>query len=77
MPSKAILCYICGWSHGSLHVYSWVGALVPGSSGGAGGGGKGVWLVDVDKTLSLCLWKVFVCTSVMYACCVYMCMHRG
>jgi hypothetical protein len=22
MPYKAILCYICGWNHGSLHVYS-------------------------------------------------------
>jgi hypothetical protein len=34
LPEKAILCYICGWSHGSLHVYSLVGGLVPGSSGG-------------------------------------------
>ena len=33
MTYKAILCYICGWSHGSFHVYSLVGALVPGSSG--------------------------------------------
>jgi hypothetical protein len=33
---KAILCYICNWSHGSLHVYSLVGGLVPGSSGGGG-----------------------------------------
>jgi hypothetical protein len=33
---KAILCYICSWSHGSLHVYSLVGGLVPGSSGGSG-----------------------------------------
>jgi hypothetical protein len=39
MPDKAILCYICSWNHGSLHVYSLVGGLVPGSSGG-------VWLVD-------------------------------
>jgi hypothetical protein len=30
MSYKAILCYICGWSHGSLHVYSLVSALVPG-----------------------------------------------
>lgn len=30
--NKAILCYMCSWSHGSLHVYSWVGSLVPGSS---------------------------------------------
>ena len=34
MSNKAILCYICGWSHGSFHVYSLVGGLVPGSSGG-------------------------------------------
>ena len=34
MPDKAILCYICGWSHGYLHVYSLVGGLVSGSSGG-------------------------------------------
>ena len=33
MSNKAILCYLCGWSHGSLHVYSLVGDLVPGSSG--------------------------------------------
>ena len=35
IPNKAILCYICGWSHGSLHVYSLVSGLVPGSSGGS------------------------------------------
>jgi hypothetical protein len=40
LPDKAILCYICGWSHGSLHVYSLVGGLVTGSSGG-------VWLVSI------------------------------
>jgi hypothetical protein len=34
MTNKAILCYISSWSHGSLHVYSLVGCLVPGSSGG-------------------------------------------
>jgi hypothetical protein len=28
---KAILCYICGWSHGSLHVYSLVCGSVCGS----------------------------------------------
>jgi hypothetical protein len=39
ISSKAIFCYICTWSHGSLHVYSLVGGLVPGSSG--------VWLVDI------------------------------
>jgi hypothetical protein len=33
MPDKAILCYICGWSHGSLHVCSLVGGLVLGSFG--------------------------------------------
>jgi hypothetical protein len=32
MPNKAILCYICDWSHGSFHVYSLVGGLVPESS---------------------------------------------
>ena len=31
MPEKAILCYICIWSHGSLHGYSLVGGLVSGS----------------------------------------------
>jgi hypothetical protein len=36
MPNKAILCYICNWSHGSLHVYSLFGGLLPGSSGGGG-----------------------------------------
>ena len=34
IPNKAILCYMCGWSHESLHVYSLVGGLIPGSSGG-------------------------------------------
>ena len=33
MPNKTILCYIYGWSHGSLHVYSLVGSLDPGNSG--------------------------------------------
>ena len=37
--NKAILCYLCGWSHGSLYVYSLVGGLVPGSSEGSG------WLI--------------------------------
>jgi hypothetical protein len=36
MSNKAILCYICSWSHGFLHVYSLVGGLVPGSSGDTG-----------------------------------------
>ena len=35
MPNKAILCYIFGWSHGSLHVYSLVGGLVPRSFRGS------------------------------------------
>ena len=39
MPDKAILCYICGWRHGSLHGYYLFGGLVPGSSG--------LWLVDI------------------------------
>jgi hypothetical protein len=39
MSDEAILCYICSWSHGSLHVYSLVGGLLPGSSGGSG------WLI--------------------------------
>jgi hypothetical protein len=37
MPNKVILCYICGWSHGSLHVYSLIGGLVPGNHEGTGG----------------------------------------
>ena len=41
MSDKVILCYICSWSHGSLHFL--VGGLVPGSSGQ----GRGVWLVDI------------------------------
>jgi hypothetical protein len=36
MSKKAILCYKCGWSHGSLHVFSLVDGLVPESSGGSG-----------------------------------------
>jgi hypothetical protein len=36
IPNKAILCYIYVWSQGSLHVYSLVGGLDPGSS---------VWLI--------------------------------
>ena len=33
MANKAILCYICGWNHGSLHVYCLVGSLVLGVLG--------------------------------------------
>jgi hypothetical protein len=36
MSGKAILCHICSWSFESLLVYSLVGGLVPGSSGGTG-----------------------------------------
>jgi hypothetical protein len=43
MPNKAILCYICSWGHGSLHVYSLVVSLVPGSLGR----GWGESLVDI------------------------------
>ena len=32
MSDKAILCCICGWSHGFLYVYSLIGGLVSGSS---------------------------------------------
>jgi hypothetical protein len=39
IPDKAILCYICSWSHESFHVYCLVGGLVPGSSGCSG------WLI--------------------------------
>jgi len=46
MPDKAILCYICSWSHGLLHVHSLVGGLVPGSSGG-------IWLVDIVLPMGL------------------------
>jgi len=34
MWDKAFLCYICGWSHCSVHMYSLIGGLVPESSGG-------------------------------------------
>jgi hypothetical protein len=39
MSNKAILCYICGWSHLSSHVYSSVDDLVLGTSGLSG------WLI--------------------------------
>jgi hypothetical protein len=44
MSNKAILCYICNWSHASLHVYSLFGGPNPGSSCGVGRG----WSVDTD-----------------------------
>ena len=34
ISDKAVLCYICSWSHGHSHVYSLVDGLVSGSSGG-------------------------------------------
>jgi hypothetical protein len=46
VPDKAILCYLCSWSRGSLHVYSLVGGLVPGHFG-VGGGAWRAWLVDI------------------------------
>jgi hypothetical protein len=36
MPDKAIIYYISSWGHGSLHVYSLVGGLVPGSTESSG-----------------------------------------
>jgi len=45
MTENANLFYICGWSHGTLHVYSFVVCLVSGSSGVVG------WLI-----LLLFLW---------------------
>jgi hypothetical protein len=30
MSNKGIFCYICGWIHESIHMYSLVGGLVPG-----------------------------------------------
>ena len=48
MSNKAILCYIYSGNHGSLHVYTLVGGLFPGSSGWV------VYLVDiVDHHLGL------------------------
>ena len=37
MSDKAILCYICSWSHGSFHVYLWLVVQPIGSLGGGGG----------------------------------------
>jgi hypothetical protein len=36
MSDKAILCYICIWSHGSQLVLSFVGCLVPENTGWSG-----------------------------------------
>ena len=48
---NAILCYMCNWSYGSLHVYSLVGDLVPGSSGWSG------WLILLFFLLQSCKKK--------------------
>ena len=32
MPDKALLCYICSWSHGSLHACNLAGVFLPGIS---------------------------------------------
>jgi hypothetical protein len=60
MPKKAILCYIKSWNQGSLHVYSLVGGLVPGSSGGSS------WLILLfflwgykTQDLHICLFFFF------------------
>jgi hypothetical protein len=52
MSDKAILCYICIWSHGSLHVYSLVGGLVLVNSGGDRGG-VGIQLVYIVLLMGL------------------------
>jgi hypothetical protein len=58
MPEKAILCYICSWRHGLLHVYSLIGVSVPGNSGVSGwliidmGGLSLMWVEP-----SLCWWS--------------------
>jgi hypothetical protein len=58
MTNKAILCYICSWSHGSLRVYSLFGGLVPGSSGGTG------WFILLYGAANLFSSLVFVCLFV-------------
>jgi hypothetical protein len=52
ITDKAILCYICGWSHGSLDVYFLVGGLVPWELGGGGGAGPDWLIVLFLKTKS-------------------------
>ena len=52
MSYKAILCYICGQSHGSLHVYFLVGGLVSKSSWGS------TWFI-----LMFFLWVANHCSS--------------
>jgi hypothetical protein len=55
MPNKAILYYICRWSHGSLHVYSLICGLVSGSSGSSERSG---WLILLNSQRSL--WILFL-----------------
>jgi hypothetical protein len=44
MPDKAILCYICSWSHGPIHIYSLASVLSPGAQGvGVGVRGSVSW----------------------------------
>ena len=52
MSDKVILCYICDWSQGSLHVYFLVGGLVPGGPGGSG------WLILLFFPLSFLNFKL-------------------
>jgi hypothetical protein len=47
LMSDGILCYICSWSHGSIHVYSMIGGLVPESTRG----GVLVDIVSIPKGL--------------------------
>jgi hypothetical protein len=66
MTNKAILCYICCWIHGSLHVYSLIGSLVPGSS-------REVWLVDIVlpmglETLQFLHWVLSITPSLGTLC---------
>jgi len=46
-PTRPILSYICCWRHGSLHMYSLDGGLVPGSSRGSG------WLPHIVLPMGL------------------------
>ena len=50
-----ILCNICRWSHKTLHVYSLVGVLVPGSSRGTG------WFIFL-----FLLWGCKACQLLLY-----------
>jgi hypothetical protein len=52
MSDKAILWYICSWSHGFLHVYSLIGGLVPRNPGSSGN-------TVLLKLFFLWGWKLF------------------